>query len=51
MAAGEAVWTRSHLGPRSGDERLTTAQLTLFAILCALFGLLAWGRWRYDVAA
>ena len=30
---------------------MTADQITLFAILCALFGLLAWGRWRYDVVA
>ena len=30
---------------------MTTEQITLFAILCALFALLAWGRWRYDVVA
>ncbi len=30
---------------------MTTDQITLFAILCALFALLAWGRWRYDVVA
>ncbi|MEE8499916.1 MAG: SLC13 family permease, partial [Kiloniellales bacterium] len=30
---------------------MTSEQITLFAILCALFALLAWGRWRYDVVA
>jgi di/tricarboxylate transporter len=30
---------------------MTTPQLLLFAILGALFVLLAWGRWRYDVVA
>ncbi len=30
---------------------MTTEQITLFAILVALFVLLAWGRWRYDVVA
>ncbi len=30
---------------------MTADQITLFAILVALFGLLAWGRWRYDVVA
>lgn len=30
---------------------MTTAQLTLLAILAALFVLLVWGRWRYDVVA
>jgi di/tricarboxylate transporter len=30
---------------------LTTEQIAIFAILAALFGLLAWGRWRYDVVA
>ena len=30
---------------------MTIDQITLFAILCALFALLAWGRWRYDVVA
>jgi di/tricarboxylate transporter len=30
---------------------MTDAQLILVAILFALFALLAWGRWRYDVVA
>ena len=30
---------------------MTTDQITIFAILAALFALLAWGRWRYDVVA
>ena len=30
---------------------MTAPQVTLLAILCALFVLLAWGRWRYDVVA
>ena len=30
---------------------MTTPQITVFAILLCLFGLLAWGRWRYDVVA
>ena len=30
---------------------MTVPQVTLLAILCALFVLLAWGRWRYDVVA
>jgi di/tricarboxylate transporter len=30
---------------------MTADQITLFAILGALFGLLAWGRWRFDVVA
>ncbi len=30
---------------------MTIQQLTLLAILGIFFGLLAWGRWRYDVAA
>ncbi|MGF1609313.1 MAG: SLC13 family permease [Kiloniellales bacterium] len=30
---------------------LTTEQITIFAILVALFGLMVWGRWRYDVVA
>ncbi len=30
---------------------MTTQQLIVFAILASLFGLLAWGRWRYDVVA
>ncbi|MEE8231368.1 MAG: hypothetical protein V3R15_07765, partial [Qipengyuania citrea] len=39
------------VGPRLGQGTMTTEQVTLFAILCALFALLAWGRWRYDVVA
>ena len=30
---------------------MTQPQITLFAILLALFLLLVWGRWRYDVVA
>ena len=30
---------------------MTTPQVILFAILLALFVLLVWGRWRYDVVA
>ncbi|MEE8189799.1 MAG: SLC13 family permease, partial [Kiloniellales bacterium] len=30
---------------------MTTEQITLFVILAALFVLLAWGRWRFDVVA
>ena len=30
---------------------MTTDQITIFAILAALFALLVWGRWRYDVVA
>ncbi len=30
---------------------MTTDQLMLFALLGLLFGLLLWGRWRYDVVA
>lgn len=30
---------------------MTTAQLTLLALLGAVLVLLAWGRWRYDVVA
>jgi di/tricarboxylate transporter len=30
---------------------VTTPQVILFAILLALFALLVWGRWRYDVVA
>lgn len=30
---------------------MTTPQITLLAILFALFLLLVWGRWRYDVVA
>jgi len=32
--------------PAMNDE-----QIIVFAILAALFGLLVWGRWRYDVVA
>ena len=34
----------SCVGPRLGQGTVTTGQITLFAILCALFALLAWGR-------
>ncbi|MEM7225341.1 MAG: SLC13 family permease [Pseudomonadota bacterium] len=30
---------------------MTTPQIILFVLLAALFGLLVWGRWRYDVVA
>ena len=30
---------------------MTVDQLVIFAILLALFALLVWGRWRYDVVA
>ncbi len=30
---------------------MTTEQIALFVILCMLFGLLVWGRWRYDLVA
>ncbi len=30
---------------------MTTDQVILFAILAGLFGLLLWGRWRYDLIA
>jgi hypothetical protein len=30
---------------------VTTDQFVIFAILLALFALLVWGRWRYDVVA
>ncbi len=30
---------------------MTTDQILLFAILGAVFGLLLWGRWRYDLVA
>jgi di/tricarboxylate transporter len=30
---------------------MTGDQLAIFGILLALFGLLVWGRWRYDVVA
>ncbi len=32
-------------------DGMTGDQAILFAILLALFGLLVWGRWRYDVVA
>ena len=30
---------------------MTSDQLILFALLIAVFALLIWGRWRYDVVA
>ena len=30
---------------------MTEQQMLIFAILAGLFGLLVWGRWRYDVVA
>ena len=30
---------------------MTIPQITIMAILAGLFGLLVWGRWRYDVVA
>jgi len=32
-------------------EIVITDQIILFALLIAVFGLLIWGRWRYDVVA
>jgi len=31
--------------------RVTTDQITLFVLLLCVFGLLIWGRWRYDLVA
>ena len=30
---------------------MTTDQIILFALFAAVFGLLLWGRWRYDLVA
>ena len=30
---------------------MTTEQIILFALLLAVFALLIWGRWRYDLVA
>ena len=30
---------------------MTAGQAQLFALFAAVFGLLFWGRWRYDLVA
>ena len=32
-------------------SHMTTDQIILFALFGAVFGLLLWGRWRYDLVA
>ena len=34
-----------------GEARLSSEQIILFALLACVFGLLIWGRWRYDLVA
>ena len=33
------------------EQRMTTNQIILFALLVVVFALLIWGRWRYDLVA
>ena len=30
---------------------MTATQITLFCLLTAVFAMLIWGRWRYDLVA
>ncbi len=42
---------RREARPAAVTPAMTVDQFVIFAILLALFALLVWGRWRYDVVA
>ncbi len=49
LRAPESQASEAEAGSRRAA--VTTDQIVIFAILLALFVLLVWGRWRYDVVA
>ncbi len=36
---------------RCNDDAMTNDQIMLFTLFAAVFGMLLWGRWRYDLVA
>jgi di/tricarboxylate transporter len=48
---GQGVPAGAQRGEIEPGLRVTTDQITLFVLLLCVFGLLIWGRWRYDLVA